>query len=284
MENKIKNQAGLTGIDITIAVSIIIILVPIVMLVFVNIYTNTESAKRNSEATSYATQIIQETQKMYYTEVTEENVEKIVEQMNIPVGYEVDVAIIPYQENDNTIEDLVKTIEVTISYKVGKEMEMVKLSKIKAKENLIIPNKPELGEQYVPVKYKEDGTWRIISENDTTWYNYTNKNWAIVMSIEGLEVEDGIEVTTDNKEQLIGEVITKVTDMYVWIPRYSTQNGEVEFLYQTTNRTVDENGEIGQTDLSTTFESGQKGVFLLINDTSNPLYQTLNESKYGPRK
>ena len=81
-------------------------------------------------------------------------------------------------------------------------MEMVKLSKIKAKENLIIPNKPELGEQYVPVKYGEDGTWRIISQNDTTWYNYTNKNWAIAMKIEGLEVGDGTKVTKDNKRTI----------------------------------------------------------------------------------
>jgi len=225
---------------------------------------------------------------MDYDNVTLDNLNRAVDELEIPIGYETNIQIRPYNENDSSLEDLVKTVEITISYQIGKEMEMVKLSRIKSRESLIIPNKPILGNTYVPVIYKEDNIkgnyWKIVSYNDPTWYNYSNKNWATVMLIQGLEIEGGTEINSSNREELTGMKITKPTDIFVWIPRYGIQNGQVEFLYKTTKRTVDDSGKLSEEDLITSFEDSSTGEYILATNISNLLYKTLNESKYGPRK
>lgn len=238
---KLKLNSGITGADITIAIAIFIILVPLVMLVFTNIYINTQMTKRNSEATSYATAIFEAAEKMYYDDVTIESLNNKKDSLNIPIGYEVNISVKNYNENDSTKADVVKTINITIGFKVGKQTDMVQMSKIKAKENLVTPNRPTISAGMIPVKYiivdniTGDGYWQITSKEDPTWYNYENRNWANIMLMDGTQAEGDIQITDSNKEQLIGKRITKLGSMFVWIPRYSYK---ITYYNEVTKTTV----------------------------------------------
>lgn len=222
-----KNKSGITGVDTIIAISIFVILTPLVLLVFLNIYNNTQNTKRNAEATKYATQILEDAEKIYYDDVTIANLDIIKDNLNIPQGYEVNITVTNYNESDPNLADIVKTIEVTIHYKVGSLTESIKISKIRSKENLVTPNRPSISDGMVPVKYvitdeaTGEGYWQVTSTNDPTWYSYENRKWANVMLMDGIQIEGNIQITDENKEQLAGKRVMQLGSMFVWIPRYS---------------------------------------------------------------
>lgn len=106
----------------------------------------------------------------------------------------------------------------------------VKFLKDNTNEQTGTPNKPEVSEEMIPIKW-DGANWVITNENDPEWYNYTlqtentdgTSKWANIMMSDGKYTkieQNGKTLVTDS---LIG---TKIADeelgsMYVWIPRYS---------------------------------------------------------------
>ena len=258
---KIMEKGGFSGVEITVAILILMIFISLINVLFVNIYLSYTDSRRNSEATAYATQIMEQVEKMYYNEVTNQNLAQKALEMNIPNGYGVQIQVDKYNAEDTTKEDLVKNVIITINYKVGKQEKSVSLETIKAKEILITPNKPILNTGMVPVKYvitdrmTHKGYWQITAEDDPTWYSYENKKWATVMMQENLTVEGDIYVTQENMKNLIGKKVKTYGQMLVWVPRFAYRSlaegvnvadvqNDIEFLYNITNNYVDESGSM----------------------------------------
>jgi len=140
--------------------------------------------------------------------------------------------------------DLVKIITMDVRYKVGGKQQDLVMSKVKQREVLVTPNAPDLNalqtdadinlpdeSTILPVKYNNN-TWTVCSPNDANWYNYDNGYWATVF------VPDSNYLgQTDTGYQLTSEDLGHGA-RYVWIPRYSYDGTNVEFLYGTTNYTV----------------------------------------------
>lgn len=261
MKINVKSRNGVTGIEITVAIVILTIFVSLISTIFINIYLNSTEAQRNTIATGYATQIAEMIDKMYYVDVEEDILSEKIEEIKIASGYTVTADVENYTPNDDS-KDLVKTITITVNYKVGNNEKTIKIEKIKAKEMLITPNKPKLSEGMVPVKYvttdeiSGQGYWEITTEDDSTWYNYTNKRWANVMLQDDLIVEGNVKVTNANRKNLVGKKVTTLGSMFVWIPRYAykipeenyhtSTAGEIDiiFLYSTSDNYIDENGNM----------------------------------------
>ena len=76
------------------------------------------------------------------------------------------------------------------------------------------PNKPELDPGMIPVTISNDGTVTTISEDDSNWYNYENKEWANVVLVN--------ETSRSNYLGTSGVTVTQsdILAYYVWIPRY----------------------------------------------------------------
>ncbi len=92
------------------------------------------------------------------------------------------------------------------------------------------PNKPELLDNMVPIKY--NGTnWVVASQSDK-WYDYDAKEWANAVVLN----------TTKN----VGDTVTEddIDLWYVWIPRYK---------YQLFNAN---NGSVNEQEIQIQFESG----------------------------
>lgn len=267
MENKklwklLMQNKGFTGVEITVAIVVLTIVISLITVLFFNIYLSYSDSKRNSEATAYATQIMELVQKMYYNEVTNENLAQKVLEMNIPSSYSIQVQVDNYNNGDNTKEDLVKTVKIAVNYQVGQQNKNVSFETIKAKEMLITPNSPKLSAGMVPVKYvvtnrqTNAGYWQITAEDDSAWYSYENKRWANIMLQDGLTVEGGVVVTDENRKELVGKKVETMGSMFVWIPRYAYKIPEenlhtnvagqidIVFLYSTSNSYVDTNGNL----------------------------------------
>ena len=141
----IKDEKGLTGVDI--AISLIIITIFIAMIANLIAITNltSQDAQRKSIATSYAIQEIEKIKaKGYVSDYDSKGItsEEILNEEDIYnnsefTGYHKKISIKDYVliVNDTTKQkDVVKEITVEISYKLGNKEKNVKISTYIAKE------------------------------------------------------------------------------------------------------------------------------------------------------
>lgn len=269
----LKNERGAIGSDAFISILIITLFVGLIATLTYNIYITATMTKRTSQATAYMVEIFEYVDKLYYNDVTEttlvdfinnkynnaenakteegisdiniasarnttgvENTEDTKEILTTP--YKIEISMKPY--NDQF--DIVKTITVTIKYNVGIEEKVLTMNKVKAKENLITPNEPDMesievteGMKIYPIKYTGKGWYVTDVKKDTTWYNYENGYWATIFVS---------KKNFDEGEQILR---TDLGDYYVWIPRYaynSANNSDIKFLYEDTDQFVNEQGNL----------------------------------------
>lgn len=122
MTNKLKQQKGISGVDIVVSIGIIIIFVSIIASVFLNLNNLNSQIVRRQTATNYAISILERVDKLYYSEVTDDafNSENLQSVINISRGYNVNVTVQKYNElegNEGKL-DVVKNVTVRIEYKV----------------------------------------------------------------------------------------------------------------------------------------------------------------------
>ena len=133
----IRNEKGLTGIDISISIVIITVFIALIANLIANININSKETNRKTIATSYAVQEIEKVKGLGYVEDYEDKGianEEILRESEIPQdntnkgGYYKTVLIKDYTAipgNEGKKENLVKEITVKVSYKVaGKDREV----------------------------------------------------------------------------------------------------------------------------------------------------------------
>lgn len=126
----VKEEKGLTGVDIAISIVVITIFIAMIANLIANINLNTQDIKRKSTATSYAIQEIEKVKAQGYIDdynskgIDSEDVlkdEDIYSSFEFS-GYHKKVTIKDYvlvTNNKNKKQDVVKEIMVEISYKLG---------------------------------------------------------------------------------------------------------------------------------------------------------------------
>ena len=144
---KFKSEKGFTGIDITIALIIVLLFMSLISVLLFNITKSSKSIERESEATYIATAIIESFKSKNYEDIkltSEVNITNYLDSNNnqiIPVktsgtvdlndnrilieqGYTANVIVVNYPED----EDLVKIITVRVQYKLAAETKTVELN------------------------------------------------------------------------------------------------------------------------------------------------------------
>ena len=141
----IKEEKGFTGIDIAISLIVITIFIAMIANLIANINLTAQDTNRKTIATSYAVQEIEKIKAQGYIEsyeykgITKEDILKEEDIYNGSefTGYNKKVVIKDYilVVNDTTKKsNIVKEINVNISYKVGNKEKNVKISTYVAKE------------------------------------------------------------------------------------------------------------------------------------------------------
>ncbi len=279
MINFRKNENGFTGVDIAMAVLIITVFMTVIGSMYINLYVSNAKILREEKAIGYATAILEKVDEKYYDEVNDNNFavvnqadgKKSVCDVVMEKGYNPQVQIVVYQPNGDNEQDFVKTIQVTIQYTVGKKTEQVNLQTIKTKEKFTIPNKPEIADNKVPVKYDASHQLVQTSEKDSDWYQYTNKKWA--MAVLKSDISDNGKVKT-------GAIV------YVWVPRFAYSGKTVEFIYGNQTKTVNKNGNLEEMasgyQIPNDFSENSYGFWVEKSKiTSQTTANLLNNSQYG---
>ncbi len=97
-------------------------------------------------------------------------------------------------------------------------------------------SKPDIKDGMIPVVISSNGVTSTVSEDDASWYNYNNQEWANMVL-----VSDSSRSTYQNTS---GVVVSEddILAYYVWIPRYKYRIPEVK-CSTLTNPTYEENPE-----------------------------------------
>lgn len=125
----LRNNRGFTGVDISIALVIMVLLVGIITSLVYNFGITSKEINRKSEATYLAIQVIEGIKQMKYEEIIEDtnggttisSIESLTGQVfEVKNGYTVTVNIENYRDRmgDSTLEDVIKIAKVTVQYTV----------------------------------------------------------------------------------------------------------------------------------------------------------------------
>lgn len=348
---KLKNQKGATGADIVISMTIILVTIVVVSIIYLNTTLQTRNTTRTAGATRIATNILENIDKLSYKEFVSEldnfTKETTGDYINyyvlsgqafstkIPTGYTVHLNADPnYGSHSEDTEktkqfDLVREVNLIITFSVGDKEEKIDFKTVKVREVIDETNEPNTDYlttdeilsydmNFYPIKYLESSKAYIkTNKTDSSWYNYSNKEWATVIVSKKAESE-----IFDINGKFVGQINTdkeddNYTEKFVWIPRFFTQtiteNSEEKdifyafaYLASGSNKIVSEKLDSVTGNVSTlninTFEMDVNASETIFNDKSGKWVSCeivdeekqktgiqideaatlLNESKYGP--
>lgn len=134
IKKKLKSQNGFTMQDLMIACLIFILFTGLIGTLMYNSYYNNLRAELSADMTIYAVKILEDIDKISYEDVQTKTGTDYKEQFNIPAGYSVELSISNYGEGVENVEDIMKIINLKISYTLQGETEDFVVKRLKIKE------------------------------------------------------------------------------------------------------------------------------------------------------
>ena len=124
----IKKESGLAGIDTIIAVIAVILFSTLIIFLITNNSLENIKLAKESMAMIYMTEIFENIAIENYDNVTQGNINKFIPS-DIQSDYKVDINIVNYGE-----ENIMKKINVTLTYGVGNKDYTCSMERFKTKE------------------------------------------------------------------------------------------------------------------------------------------------------
>ena len=131
---KIKSEKGFTMEDLTVAVIIIITFVGIITSLMYSVKKLNIETDLTAQMTSYAVQIIEDIDKISYEEVNEELAKTYNKKFSISKALKIDFIFSKYFEWMENMKDLIKIVDLKISYTFKGNEQKFTVQKLKIKE------------------------------------------------------------------------------------------------------------------------------------------------------
>lgn len=127
------NNKGITGVDITIAIIIIITFTGVIASLMFSIYNTSLNIQKGANADAYATMILEKVDEKSYDEVDENFIQMLKDENEIEISddYVTELTIEPYTDYQY---ELIKKVNLIIKYTVNKEEKTLNITKLKIKE------------------------------------------------------------------------------------------------------------------------------------------------------
>lgn len=146
---KFRNNKGFVGIDTSIAIMILVILIPTITAIMYNINKENKSIERKSQALNFAINVMETSKGMEVKDLSLENLETeitdfygsdailantdltdgIINIKKDKINYNLEITIQDYNEKDETVhEGVVKEVKVIVTYLVGGKEEAIDLA------------------------------------------------------------------------------------------------------------------------------------------------------------
>ena len=127
--NRLKNNKGITGIDLTISIIVLTIFAGLIVGLMVNNYNVAIEIQKGANAMSYATMILEKVDEKAYEKVTNNFVQELGDEISINSDYTVNLEV-----NQADDKDYVKRVTVKVTYTVNNEEKLLVIRKLKIKE------------------------------------------------------------------------------------------------------------------------------------------------------
>ncbi len=127
--NRLKNNKGITGIDLTISIIVLTIFAGLIVGLMVNNYNVAIEIQKGANAMSYATMILEKVNEKAYEKVTNNFVQELGDEISINSDYTVNLEV-----NQADDKDYVKRVTVKVTYTVNNEEKSLVIRKLKIKE------------------------------------------------------------------------------------------------------------------------------------------------------
>ncbi len=138
---KKKLEKGVTGIDVAGGLVIFLIATTAVINIYYQIFVNTIATKVHQVAIGCIVKIFEEIDLLYYEQVTEAKVSELIEKYKLSEYFNeeknnstVRYSVVNYSEETGVEQDLIKKINITLSYPVGNRTVNYTINKIKVRE------------------------------------------------------------------------------------------------------------------------------------------------------
>lgn len=135
---KIKSNKGIALTDVAIALIIITIFVGSITAAFYRVYYNVMMSRADALAVNYAVNIAEKIDEISYEEVSTENVNDIIssvqEKVVVPEGYNAEITVENLIDIDATKKDIIKKVQIKVSYEYLEELKSYTIKKLKIKE------------------------------------------------------------------------------------------------------------------------------------------------------
>lgn len=238
---KFKTEKGITGVDVAVAISIVVLTIGVVTAIYINTTNKSKESIRYSAATRIATQIVENIQSMTYDELvyrcsnssyssSSSDSDGNIFGVNVPTGYSASVTAPEITSNE---VDVIRDVTVNVSFSISNTTETITLYTTKEKELLEQTNRPDLNliedysdSSYYAIKY-QNGNYIVTATSDEDWYNYDDGYYALLLK-SSTNYEYGTSLNSSN-------ITSGGNVLYVWVPRFGLSGSNLAYCYGTSN-------------------------------------------------
>lgn len=128
------NNKGITGIDLVIALVMIVTFTGLLVGLMSGIYKNSVEIQKSANATAYATIILEKVDEKAFENVTENFIIRLKSSGEISIDeteYTYEFSVSPIENID---ENLIKQVTLKVKYDINGEEKILNFSKLKIKE------------------------------------------------------------------------------------------------------------------------------------------------------
>ena len=129
-----KQDKGLTLTDVIVAMIILSVFTGVVGNLYYEIVLNSSVIRLNATAVYHIVQILEEIDKIAYSQVTNELTDTINQKYSIPESYSISINVENYNKDDASKEDIIKIVTVNAEYEVFGKKRQYEIKKLKIKE------------------------------------------------------------------------------------------------------------------------------------------------------
>ena len=131
---KIKSENGFTMQDLLVACFIFILFAGLIGTLMYRVYETNIRASLTSQMCIYAVQILEDIDKISYEDAQSKTGADYKEQFSIPEGFNVELQFTDYGADKAYIEDIIKIVDLKISYTISGQTEEFNIRRLKIKE------------------------------------------------------------------------------------------------------------------------------------------------------
>ena len=134
LNSKIKSENGFTMQDLLVACLIFTLFAGLIGTLMYQVYETNIRANLTSQMCIYAVQILEDIDKISYEDAQTKTGEDYKSQFSIPGGFDVELQLTDYAEDQENIEDVIKIVDLKISYTLAGKTEEFSVRRLKIKE------------------------------------------------------------------------------------------------------------------------------------------------------